>query len=72
MARDYDRSEAFPPLGARSDTGTLFGPTMVLVAVTIALFTWAPRARPLQRLGRRRRDGTSPGSLEGCGGRWSR
>jgi hypothetical protein len=42
MARDYDRSEAFPPLGARSDTGTLFGPTMVLVAVTIALFTWAP------------------------------
>jgi uncharacterized protein len=39
MARDYDRSEAFPPLGARSDTGTLFGPTMVLVAVTVALFT---------------------------------
>jgi hypothetical protein len=39
MARDYDRSEAFPPLGPRSDMGTLFGPTMVLVAVTVALFT---------------------------------
>jgi hypothetical protein len=24
MARDYDRSEAFPPLGARSDTVLVF------------------------------------------------
>jgi hypothetical protein len=53
MARDYDRSEAFPSLGARSDTGTLFGPTMVLVAVTVALFTLGAcrHARIRRRLG---------------------
>jgi FtsH-binding integral membrane protein len=39
MAQGYDTDQAFPPLGARTDTGTLFGPTMRLVAVTAALFT---------------------------------
>jgi modulator of FtsH protease len=39
MAQGYDTDQAFPPLGARTDTGTLFGQTMGLVAVTAALFT---------------------------------
>jgi len=39
MAQGYDTDQAFPRLGARTDTKTLFGPTMGLVAVTAALFT---------------------------------
>jgi modulator of FtsH protease len=39
MAQGYDTDQAFPPLGARTDTKTLFGPTMGLVAMTAALFT---------------------------------
>ena len=39
MAQGYDTDQAFPRLGARTDTKTLFGPTMGLVAVTTGLFT---------------------------------
>jgi FtsH-binding integral membrane protein len=39
MAQGYDTDQAFPPLGARTDTRALFGQTMGLVAVTAALFT---------------------------------
>jgi FtsH-binding integral membrane protein len=39
MAQGYDTDQAFPRLGARTDTRTLFGQTMGLVAVTAALFT---------------------------------
>ena len=39
MAQGYDTDQAFPRLGARTDTRTLFGPTMGLVAVTTGLFT---------------------------------
>jgi uncharacterized protein len=39
MAQGYDTDQAFPRLGARTDTGTLFGQTMGLVAVTTGLFT---------------------------------
>jgi modulator of FtsH protease len=39
MAQGYDTDQAFPRQGARTDTKTLFGPTMGLVAVTTALFT---------------------------------
>jgi modulator of FtsH protease len=38
MAQGYDIDQAFPPLGARTDTRTLFGQTMGLVAVTTGLF----------------------------------
>jgi FtsH-binding integral membrane protein len=38
MAPGYDTDQAFPPLGARTDTGTLSGQTMGLVAVTAGLF----------------------------------
>jgi uncharacterized protein len=38
MAQGYDTDMAFPPLGARTDTRTLFGQTMGLVAVTTGLF----------------------------------
>src|SRR4029450_12423550 len=39
MVQDYDTGGAVRPLGARTDTGTLFGRTMGLVAVTVGLFT---------------------------------
>ena len=39
MAQGYDTAQAFPPLGARTDTRTLFGQTIGLVAVTAGLFT---------------------------------
>jgi uncharacterized protein len=39
MAQGYDTDQAVPRLGARTDTGTLFGQTMGLVAVTTGLFT---------------------------------
>jgi uncharacterized protein len=39
MTQGYDTDQAFPLLGARTDTRTLFGQTMGLVAVTAALFT---------------------------------
>jgi modulator of FtsH protease len=39
MAQGYDTDQAFPRQGARTDTKTLFGPTMGLVPVTTALFT---------------------------------
>ena len=39
MTQGYDTDQAFPRLGARTDTRTLFGQTMGLVAVTAALFT---------------------------------
>jgi uncharacterized protein len=39
MAQGYDTDQAFPRLGARTDTRTLFGQTMGLVAVTTGLFT---------------------------------
>jgi FtsH-binding integral membrane protein len=38
MVQDYDTGGTFRPLGARTDTGTLFGRTMGLVAVTVGLF----------------------------------
>ena len=39
MVQDYDTGGTFRPLGTRTDTGTLFGRTMGLVAVTVGLFT---------------------------------
>jgi FtsH-binding integral membrane protein len=39
MAQGYATDQAFPRLGARTDTRTLSGQTMGLVAVTAALFT---------------------------------
>jgi len=39
MAQSYDIDQAFPRLGASTETGTLFGQTMGLVAVTAGLFT---------------------------------
>ena len=39
MTQGYDTDQAFPRLGARTDTRTLFGQTMGLVAVTAALST---------------------------------
>ena len=39
MAQSYDTDQAFPSFGARTDTRTLFGQTMGLVAVTAGLFT---------------------------------
>jgi len=39
MVQDYDTGGMFRPLGTRTDTGTLFGRTMGLVAVTVGLFT---------------------------------
>ena len=39
MAQGYDTDQAFPPLGARTDTRALFGQTMGLVAATTGLFT---------------------------------
>jgi modulator of FtsH protease len=38
MTQGYDTGQAVPRLGARPDSGTLFGQTMGLVAVTTALF----------------------------------
>jgi uncharacterized protein len=38
MTQRYDTDQAFPPLGARTDTHTLFGQTMGLVAATTGLF----------------------------------
>ena len=38
MTQGYDTDQAFPSLGARTDTRTLFGQTMGLVAVTTGLF----------------------------------
>jgi modulator of FtsH protease len=38
MAQGYDTDQGFPRLGARTDTRTLFGQTMGLVAVTAGLF----------------------------------
>ena len=38
MVQDYDTGGTFRPLGARTDTGTLLGQTMGLVAVTVGLF----------------------------------
>jgi FtsH-binding integral membrane protein len=38
MTQSYNTGEAFTATGARSDTGTLFGSTMALVAVTTGLF----------------------------------
>ena len=38
MTHGYDIDQAFPRLGARTDTRTLFGQTMGLVAVTTGLF----------------------------------
>ena len=38
MVQGYDTDQAFPRLGARTDTRTLFGQTMGLVAVTTGLF----------------------------------
>jgi FtsH-binding integral membrane protein len=38
MTQGYDTGQAFPRLGARTDTRTLFGQTMGLVAVTTGLF----------------------------------
>ncbi len=39
MTHGYDIDQAFPSFGARTDTRTLFGQTMGLVAVTAGLFT---------------------------------
>jgi len=39
MTQSYDTDQAFPSFGARTDTRTLFGQTMGLVAVTTGLFT---------------------------------
>jgi FtsH-binding integral membrane protein len=39
MTQSYNINQAFPRLGARIDTRTLFGQTMGLVAVTTGLFT---------------------------------
>lgn len=39
MAQDDDAGGTFHPFSAHSDTGTLFGQTMRLVALTIGLFT---------------------------------
>jgi uncharacterized protein len=39
MVQDYDTGRTFRRLGTRTDTGTLFGRTMGLVALTIGLFT---------------------------------
>jgi FtsH-binding integral membrane protein len=39
MAQSYDTDQAFASFGARTDTRTLFGQTMGLVAVTAGLFT---------------------------------
>jgi uncharacterized protein len=39
MAQGYDTDQAFPSLGARTNTGTLFGQTMGLVAATTSVFT---------------------------------
>ena len=38
MTQSYDTDQAFPRLGARTDTRTLFGQTMGLVAATTGLF----------------------------------
>ena len=38
MTQGYDTDQAFPSFGARTDTRTLFGQTMGLVAVTTGLF----------------------------------
>jgi modulator of FtsH protease len=38
MTQGYATDQAFPRLGARTDTGALFGQTMGLVAVTAGLF----------------------------------
>ena len=38
MTQSYSAGEAFTATGARSDTGTLFGSTMALIAVTTGLF----------------------------------
>jgi FtsH-binding integral membrane protein len=38
MTQSYDTDQAFPSFGARTDTRTLFGQTMGLVAVTTGLF----------------------------------
>jgi uncharacterized protein len=38
MAQSYNAGEAFTATGARSGTGTLFGSTMALIAVTTGLF----------------------------------
>ena len=38
MVQDYDTGGTFRPLRARTDTGTLFGRTIGLVAVTVGLF----------------------------------
>jgi hypothetical protein len=53
MVQDYDTGRTFRRLGTRTDTGTLFGRTMGLVAVTIGLFTLGclPRPQPVQRVG---------------------
>jgi hypothetical protein len=43
MGQNHDTGVALRrPFEAPTDTGTLFGQTMGLVAVTVALFTWAP------------------------------
>jgi hypothetical protein len=43
MGKNYDTGVVLRrPFEAPTDTGTLFGQTMGLVAVTAALFTWAP------------------------------
>jgi hypothetical protein len=39
MTQSYSAGEAFTATGERSDTGTLFGSTMALIAVTTGLFT---------------------------------
>ena len=39
MTQSYSAGEAFTATRARSDTGTLFGATMALIAVTTGLFT---------------------------------
>jgi hypothetical protein len=39
MTQMYNAGEAFTATEARSDTGTLFGSTMALIAVTTGLFT---------------------------------
>jgi hypothetical protein len=39
MTQSYNAGEAFTATGERSDTRTLFGSTMALIAVTTGLFT---------------------------------
>ena len=39
MTPSYHAGEAFTATRARSDTGTLFGSTMALIAVTTGMFT---------------------------------